>query len=291
MKELANEKVCLALGYFDSVHLGHRKLIDVTRKTAAEHGIGCAVSTFSNNAYKVFNSDGKQVYTYAERCELLSELCDYILPMRFDAHLKSKTASEFLDMLFAKHNIAAVVCGYDYLFGAGASGDSDFLREYCSEHGTDCVVVDKFELDGVRVSTSLVKELLSCGEMEKANEYLGSPFSVSGKVVHGRGAGRMFDIPTANLKISMAKLLPAAGVYGTSCVINGETYYGATNVGARPTFGITKQAVETMISDFDDNIYDADMTVYFHKRLRGVKKFETPAELSKQIHVDIRWNK
>ena len=138
MKELRDEKVCLALGYFDSMHLGHRALIAAARKTANESGVGCAVATFSNNAYKQFNIDGKQVYTYAERCTLLDGLCDYVLPMRFDARLKNMPAEQFLDMLASHYDIAAAVCGYDYLFGKGAKGDAELLESYFSARGARC---------------------------------------------------------------------------------------------------------------------------------------------------------
>ncbi len=292
MKELTAEtEVCLALGYFDSVHLGHRSLLAAARAYADAHGVACAVATFSNNAYKLFNRDGKQVYTYAERLQLFDGLCEYVLPMRFDSKFKERTAADFLKALFSHYNIKAVVCGYDYLFGAGAKGDAEFLKRYCAEIGKDCTVVDKFELCGTRVSTSLIKHLLATGKIEQANEYLGAPFSLSGKVVHGRGAGRMFDIPTANIKISSAKLLPHSGVYGSTCVIDGITYYGATNVGARPTFGLTASAVEIMLDGFNDSIYDKDIKIFLHKYLRPVTKFETPSELSKQVHKDVAWYK
>ncbi len=292
IKELTSDtKVCIALGYFDSVHLGHRKLIETARLLAKSRGVECAVATFSNNAYKVFNKDGKQVYTFAERCKLLEELCDSILPMRFDKRMKDRDATEFLDLLFQHYTIDSVVCGYDYLFGAGARGDAELLKKYCAERNVTCVVMDKFELDGVRVSTTVVKDMLAAGKIEDANTYLGAPFSLSGKIVHGRGAGRLFDIPTANIKIPTDKLLPSFGVYGTTCIIDGKEYVGATNIGARPTFDLTKTVVETMIKDFNENIYDKEITVYFHKFLRPVMRFETPALLSKQVHENINWRK
>ena len=290
MKEFTTEKACLALGYFDSMHLGHRELIRVAKAYAEENGLACAVATFSNNAYKVFNFDGKQVYTFAERCKLLDGLCDYILPMRFDTRLKNCPAEHFLDILTSKHDIKALVCGYDYSFGKGAQGDAEYLKDYCARRGIACIVVPKYEKDGMRISTTSVKDALSSGDIETANEYLGAPFMLCGKVVHGRGAGRMFNIPTANVKCGTGKMTPSAGVYGTVCVIDGVKYVSATNVGARPTFGLTKPVVETMIKDFNDNIYGKDITLYFKKFLRPITKFETPVELSKQVHKDIAWN-
>ena len=291
MRELGSEEVCIALGYFDSVHLGHRSLIEKTSEYAKAHNIGSCLATFSNNAYKLFNAEDKQVYTYTERVQLLNDMCDYILPMRFDTRLKNYTAEVFLHGLFSRLNIKAVVCGYDYLFGAGAKGDAALLKAFCEERGVDCIVMPPVELDGERVSTTLVKTLLKSGNIEKANAFLGEPFMLSGKVVRGRGAGRMFDIPTANIKYATSKLLPKTGVYGTVAEIDGEKFYGVTNVGSRPTFGLSKLTVETMLDDFNDNIYDKDIKIYFYKYLREVSKFETPAQLSKQVHKDLGWYK
>lgn len=290
MLELVKDvPVCLALGYFDSVHLGHRSLIEKANNYAKSHGISTAVATFSNNAYKLFNKDGKSIYTYSERCNLLDGICDYVLPMRFDTALKNTDAKSFLDNLFLNYDIKSVVCGYDYLFGARAEGDVEFLKKYCSERNVKCLICDKFEFSGVRVSTSEIKDLLLQGKIETANAYLGEPFMLTGKVVHGRGAGRMFDIPTANVKLSADKFLPKEGVYGATCVVDDKKYRGAVNIGPRPTFDLSKTTVEIMIKDFNDDVYDKNITIYLHRFLRDVKKFETPVELSKQVHVDIEW--
>lgn len=291
MKELTNEEVCLALGYFDSVHLGHRNLISESRKLADKMGCGLAVATFTNNAYKQFNEHDKQVYTYPERCELLKDLCDYVLPMRFDSRLKNCSAEMFLEHLISVHNIKAMTCGYDYLFGKGARGDAELLSGFCSSHGIECLVVPKFETDSVRISTTAVKSLLAEGSIERANEFLGEPFFVTGKVVHGRGAGRLFDIPTANIKFPSSKLLPKSGAYGVVCTVDGKQYFGAANVGNRPTFGMSKLVVEVMIAEFNENIYDKEIKLSFRKYLRPIVCFETPAQLSKQVHKDIGWNK
>lgn len=291
MKELTPEtEACLALGYFDSMHLGHRRIIEEMCGFAAELGLASCVATFSNNAYKLFNREEKAVYTYAERCTLLEGTCDCVLPIKFDKRLKETPAEKFLDEVFSAYSVKAVVCGYDHLFGAGAKGDAELLKAYCAAHGVPCRIIGKFELDGTRVSTTLVKELLAAGKVEDANRYLGTPFFATGKVVHGRGAGRMFDIPTANLKLPADKLLPATGVYGVECVVGDRTYKGAANVGARPTFGLSKAETEVMIDDFSDNIYDESITLRFIKYLRPVKRFDTPALLSKQVHEDIKWS-
>lgn len=291
MEELIAEKeVCLALGYFDSVHVGHRHVISVAKHYASAHGIACAVATFSNNAYKVFNPDGKAVYTYAERCQLLDGLCDYVLPIRFDARLKKHSAETFLSTLFSRYNVKAVVCGYDYMFGSGGKGDAELLKRFCGERSIDCIVVDKFELDGIRASTTNIKDMLANRDIESVNRILTVPYMIIGTVVRGRGVGRSIDIPTANMNYSSDKFLPGDGVYGTVCTVDNKEYKSITNIGARPTFGIIKRAVETMLDGFSDNIYGKEIKLDFYKFIREIKRFETPAELSVQVHKDMNWS-
>lgn len=285
-----NTPVAIALGFFDSVHLGHQKVLNAARDYAKSHGISTAVATFTNNAYKQFNTNSKLVFTYAERLTVLKDFADYIVPMRFDSKFKELHAKQFLLNGISRYNIKAIVCGYDYTFGAGAKGDIGLLKQFGAENGIDVIVIDKTDVDGERVSSTFIKNLLNNGDIEKANKMLGFKFFIDAKVVSGRGAGRMFDIPTANLKFSNDKIVVKGGVYATSCIIDGVRYRSATNVGGRPTFGLSKQVVETMIRDFNDNIYDKTIRVEFLARLRDEVKFETPALLSKQVHKDINHN-
>lgn len=288
MQELYDKRpVCVALGFFDSVHLGHRTVIAKAAECAKKYGIESAIFTFSNNAYKQFNSDGKLVYTYQERLTLLEGLCDFVIPFRFNSVFKELTADEFLQKGIEKYGIKCAVCGYDYLFGAGAQGDAAYLKAFADRCGIDCEIVDKYAFGDERISTTRIKELLMQGEIVRANEFLGSPFFMDATVVKGRGAGRMFNIPTANLGISRDKIKPKEGVYATRTVVDGKSYVSATNVGTRPTFGLHRSVVESMLADFSDNLYGKSVRLYFLKRLRDIEKFETPALLSKQVHDDL----
>lgn len=286
-----NTQVCLALGFFDSVHTGHKQVIKAAFDYARSHGIASAVATFSNNPYKQFNPDDKLIYTFAERETLFQGLVDFVAPMRFDASFKKSSAIAFLERLIVKYNIKALVCGYDYTFGEGASGDTNLLKSWCAAHKIDCIVVEEYDFDGDRVSSSLIKKLITNGKIEHANLLLSSPFFITGRVVHGRGVGRMFDIPTANVKIHIDKLLPKVGVYATKTEVGGKKYYSVTNVGGRPTFDLSRVVVESMLDDFNDNIYDQPIKIEFIKRLRDNVKFDSPALLSAQVHKDIKWYK
>lgn len=286
-----NTEVCLALGFFDSVHIGHQQVLKAATDYARARNIASAVATFSNNPYKQFNPDEKLIYTFAERETLFQGFVDYIAPMRFDAAFKRSSAVSFLERLIVKYNIKAIACGYDYTFGEAASGDTTLLKSWCAAHRIDCIVVDRYDFDGERVSSSLVKKLITSGKIEHANLLLSMPFFVTGRVVRGRGVGRMFDIPTANMKTHLDKLLPKVGVYATKTEVGGKKYYSVTNVGGRPTFDLTKLTVESMLDDFNDNIYDQPIKVEFIKYLRDNIRFDSPALLSAQVHKDLKWYK
>lgn len=294
MKEITDLQnmpdVCVALGFFDSVHCGHRHIIERVKFLSGRYGCKSAVVTFSNNAYKQFNPTAKEVYTYTERLTLFDELAlDCVIPVRFDAQTKATDRADFLDYLTSGGRVRAFVCGYDYLFGAGGKGDAEYLRQYCTERGIFCDVIPPVMNDGVRVSTSVIKKLLADGDLPLANRYLTRPFFLDGSVEHGRGVGRLFGIPTANLKVCKDKLLPRCGVYASHAEINGKKYRAVTNIGAKPTFGEPSVTVETFIDGDMDDLYFRPMRLELVRYLRDIIKFESPAELSKQIHKDLLW--
>lgn len=282
--------VCIALGYFDSVHCGHREILRQTKECAIERAVKSAVFTFDNNMNGVFDKNEKQVYTFNERIALLEAIgIGAVVYASFDASLKSMSADIFLEKLFSSLNIIKVFCGYDYRFGAYGKGNAKLLKEHCLACNIECETVPKIEYDGKRVSTTSIKQLLSIGDLERANKLLATPFSISGTVVHGRDVGHKYNIPTANINPSSDKLLPACGVYGTYVTVDGVHYKAVTNVGSKPTFNEHDMSVESMLIDFDGTLYGKEIKIDFIKKLRDIKKFATPSELSEQIHRDIDW--
>lgn len=282
--------LCIALGFFDSVHCGHREILGRTVNSAAALGADSAVFTFDNNMNSLFSGDEKQVYTFEERLALFDKLkMNLVVFAHFDSGFMSLKADRFLDRLFSSLKIKKAICGYDYRFGYKGSGDADLLKRYCNEHGAECEIVSEIKSGGERVSTTLIKKLLYGGNITEANRLLVDPFSTVGTVVHGRSVGHLYDMPTANIIPEKDKLLPREGVYATYAIVDGKKYKSVTNVGGKPTFGLNDVSVETMLIDFNGTLYGKELKIEFVKKLRDIKKFETPTKLSEQIRKDIDW--
>ncbi|MCI9031241.1 MAG: bifunctional riboflavin kinase/FAD synthetase [Clostridia bacterium] len=282
--------ICLALGFFDSVHLGHRKLLEKTTAYSAAHKAFSCVFTFDNDMGAFFDKDSKQIFTFNERMEIFEKLgLDIVLYKSFDKIFMNKSAEEFLSELFSSRNIVKIFCGYDYSFGRGGKGNVSLLEKFCKDKGVEVEVISKIEQDGERVSTTLIKELLFQGDLEKANKLLKEPFWTQGAVVHGRNVGHLYGIPTANIEYPKGKILPKHGVYGTIVYIDSTKYKGVTNIGTKPTFDESSISVETFIDGTINDIYGKELKIVFVKYLRDIQKFDSPAALSAQIHRDLNW--
>ncbi len=279
--------ITLALGYFDSVHYGHRRIISSAVDYASKNGLKSCVFTFSNDLSSFFGKDSGQIYTYEERKSKLFSLgVDEIISFEFNQDFQNLNKKQFLEVLSEKYRIEKVFCGYDYTFGKGREGNVDFLTEY---FGKDRVkVFDCIELDGKRVSTSLIKELLKDGNICQANKFLSEPYSIYGRIVKGRGEGHVYGFPTANLQCPTNKTLPKRGVYATFTTVGEKRYKSVTNVGAKPTFSIMGDSIESLLVDFSGDLYGKNVTLEFVSYLRDTKAFNNPEELRYQIFEDVK---
>ena len=268
--------IVLALGYFESVHLGHRRVIAECVKLSAQLNCKSAVFTFTGD-FK-----GLPVFTFQERADKIKKLNpDYLICAEFDK-IKDMSGGEFVGRLTENFNIKAVVCGRDFRYGAGAkSSVGDLKKVFQTKIIEDCIYA------GEKVSTSLIKEQLAAGMIEKANHILGENYAVTGSVKEGRQFGRAVGFPTANIQIEQDKLRLKAGVYAISAIIQNKEYKGIANYGTRPTFDGKDELLETHLIDFDGNVYGKDMTVMFYKFIRPIKKFKSKDELIAQIKEDI----
>ncbi len=286
---IKNQKLGLALGFFDCVHFGHREILDAVKVYCRNEQAVRSVFTFSNDMLK---EGVKQIYSSLEREMLFERECgmEFVISLPFDEKMKNTDKKDFLDGLVSRYNIGAFICGYDYTFGRGGEGNVEYLREYCESHGITPVIVPPVKSsDGITVSTTRIKQYLSSGDIIKANELLVTPYFIRGKVVKGRGEGHLFGIPTANLAVDDSKFLPKRGVYATKVDIEGKEYKAVTNVGDKPTFGDGTVTVESLIGEFSGDIYGKTITVSFVRYLRDIQKFVSPEELAQTIHNDLRW--
>lgn len=283
-----NRDAVLGLGYFDCLHIGHRKLLEEVKSMAKAKGVAGSVFTFSNNPGKLLKNKNRLVNTFDERLDLFENFgMDMVFYAEFDKQFMSMEAEVFLQKLKEKH-VVGVVCGFDYTFGSRSVGTVKMLSEFCALNGIAFKMVDKVDFCGQKASATLIKDLLTKGEIEKANACLGHDYFLSGIVCHGFGIGADRVYPTANVTVDEDKLLPKLGVYAGRAEIGGETYRCVVNIGGRPTFddgGAVK--AETYLLDYNGDIYGKKITVFLKKYIREIKKFDSAEALKEQITKDI----
>lgn len=292
MQEITlNDKVgdiVLALGFFDCVHKGHKKLLDIVAKNAKELNASSCVFTFSNNPFNTLNKSYSLINTYGERKKIFKDLgLDYVLPFVFDKDTQNTDPTKFLDNLTNNLAIKCIVCGYDYAFGKNGAGNTELLASYCKKNNIKLVIMDKFLIDNKRVSSTAIKEQLVLGNVKNASKLLGDNYFIDGTVVAGRGDGSKYRFPTANLKFDNSKLLVKSGVYKTIITIGSSEYRAVTNVGQKPTFDDYSLTIESLLADFNDDIYGCSITVEFVDFIRDIVKFSSPEQLFNQIQDDL----
>ena len=283
-KDEYNFPALVVLGCFDAVHVGHAELLKKAKLQAKINGLDLGVMMFGNG------KGGRQVYTFEERLAFLSGYnAKFVLKIDYNDEFKKTTPAEFLNILEEKINIKGYMSGKDFRFGAGAKGKSSTLKKYAEDEDNAVwyMPVKDIMIDGEKVSTTLIKQYLEEGKIQKANELLGREYFVSGEVCegHGRGAS-VLGFPTANIVYPANKVLVAPGVYGVEAEIDGTVYKGVANCGPRPTFGEDAIVLEAYFEGLNENLYGKTLTVKFLNYIRGIKKFENADELKAQIASD-----
>ena len=282
-------KYMLALGFFDCLHVGHRSLIANLCSVADLYGLTPAVFTFDDNFFKTLGKTDKLVYNLDERKNILFEefgIEKVFVGAPTKEFLKMR-AEEFLVYL-EKLGVGGIIAGEDFRFGLNAEAGMKELTAWAIRNGIICVTQPILAEWNKKISSTDIRKYLEYGEVGIANSLLGSRYFFEGEVVHGRGVGATYGLPTANLNVGDDKVLPLDGVYDTRVLVGKEWYKGVTNVGTCPTFDFHKRTVETHILDFDADIYGEIIRVEFVERIRCVVKFNSLEELKEQIHNDIQ---
>jgi riboflavin kinase/FMN adenylyltransferase len=282
----------IALGYFDGVHIGHRKLIEELLRQSGKIGLKTMVYTFDRHPQNVIRPDQSipLIYPPEERYKILRDLgVDSVEMTAFDKCIANMTPEQFFeDVLVKKYNMKYGVVGFNYRFGREGKGDVRLLGGLATERGIRIDVVKPVKLDGQLVSSSYIRRLLKEGDIKRANDCLGSNYTVSGRVVKGKGRGNGMGIPTANIRLPEGVMYPARGVYATNTLFEGKRYISITNVGINPTFNNDRTVTETYILGLNEDLYNRCIAVEFFDRIREEKKFAGREELRKQIELDIR---
>jgi riboflavin kinase/FMN adenylyltransferase len=281
-----------AIGMFDGVHLGHRQVVLAARALAEDLGVCTGVVTFDRHPSAVTGSGcpGRFLMTTKQRLESLAELGpDTVVILPFDEKLAAMSPRAFVTgVLLKRLSLVGAVVGENHTFGRGASGRAHDLTKIGADLGFEVVVVPSVMVDGVVVSSTLIRSLIGAGDVAGAARYLGRPFAVDGVVIEGRRLGKRLGYPTMNLGLNSEQALPTAGVYVVSVVIDGDTAsrWGICNVGSRPTVSAGGVTVEVHVLDFDGESYGKSIRVSFLSYVREEKRFASLQQLKEAIASD-----
>jgi len=279
------EKTIYALGFFDGVHRGHAALLEACRALADRYHCRAGVVTFGTHPDTLVQGRTPVLLmTAADRERIMKEQfhMDTVLTLPFDEQLRSMPWLQFLLML-EQYGAMGFVCGDDFRFGHRGQGNAELLAEYCTVENLPFAVIPEQTVDGHRVSSTYIRTQIETGDMETAVRFLGHPYRITGKVVHGHQLGRTLGIPTANLLLPPELATPKFGVYACLCLVDGKSYAAVTNVGTRPTVNGVGVTVEPWILDFEGDLYDREITLDFYRFLRPEMKFPDLAALQAEI--------
>ena len=265
------------------MHRGHVALLDTAKRRARATGAKVALFTFSNNHLRVLGKDVKSLYTFEERLGIYQSLgVDYVIAAEFTEQFRVSSGAEFVAQL-KRYDLKGVVCGFDYTCGSDRLGSAELQKALSSLCTVD--VVDAVCCNGVKVSTTLIRAMLTDNQLERANELLSQPFFAVGTVISGRKLGSKIGFPTANLQLDADKFVPE-GVFGGETVLCGKTYKCIVNIGTKPTFDVDAATVEAHIIGFDGDLYGQTVQISLTKFLRKITKFDSADELKKQLQAD-----
>lgn len=284
------QQTVVTIGNFDGIHIGHKKLITTTKKYALEKGLKSVVITFSPHPLEIIKNNLSFLYIFSEEeknREMEKENIDFFIKYPFTKDFANISPKDFINILIEKLNCKILVVGEDYCFGKNREGNVEVLKKICKEKGIEVIKIYNIVIDGERVSSSTIRQCLNNRNIKKANLLLNKPYYILGKVVEGNKLGRTIGFPTANIIPLKNKLLPPDGVYITKTKYNNKMYNSITNIGTNPTVNNIHRTIETYIFDFNQNLYNKEIEVYFYDWIRSVKKFKGIEELKGQIAKDI----
>lgn len=288
-----NKPSVVSIGNYDGVHLGHQHVIKTLLEKSKSLQAPSTVITFEPLAREFFQPDSiMRITSIEKRAEYLFELgVDQVLCIEFNQELASSSPQDFVEkVLIGGLGVKYLCVGDDFRFGKDRAGDFEFLKKVGQRNSFEVTAHDTFTLDGQRVSSGRVREAILAADFDLAEQLLGRPFSVAGRVEKGQQLGRTIQFPTANIAISHP-LIAINGVYCVSVeMLDGETpgrqLTGVANVGIRPTVDGKEKRLEVHLFDFDEEVYGQTLQVQFHKKIRDEQKFDSVELLKKQITKD-----
>jgi len=285
------QSVAVTIGNFDGVHLGHQAMLNELRVAAQERGLHSAVVIFEPHPREFFTPQQApaRLTSLREKLELFRTMgVDRVHVCRFDALFAKQTADDFIRALHEKLHAKFVLIGDDFRFGSGRAGDFALVQKIGAQKGFEVRAVHSVLHAGVRISSTAIRTVLAAGQLRKARDYLGRPYSISGRVVHGDATGRKLGYPTANVQLKH-NLPPLKGVYVVLAhAEESGVLQGVASLGIRPTLKQDdKPVLEVHLFEFAQQIYGKHLRVEFLHKLRDEHKFNGLDELTRQIALDV----
>jgi riboflavin kinase/FMN adenylyltransferase len=286
----SSQKTVVTVGTFDGLHLGHQAIFDELKAVSKTQHLRSVLLTFSPHPAEILKTKPVQlISSLEEKIDVFRSLkIDYMVVIPFSLEFSNLTYVDFVKRyLLEKLNMAHLVFGHDHAFGKNKEGSYLNLQKLGKELNFSLSKVAPFLLNAEIVSSSKIRLAILSGQISLANKLLGHPFSLFGKVVEGDKRGRHLGFPTANIESLLKhKLLPELGVYFVKVLINGSLSYGMCNVGYNPTFNGQDKRVEVHLFNFNKEIYEEEMGIYFLEKLRNEVKFANKEDLINQLVLD-----
>lgn len=287
-----NKRSHLTIGTFDGIHLGHQKIItDVVQSSDAE-GLRSVLITFYPHPQMIVKSDRAPLQLLTpmdEKLEQLQQLkLDTVLIIPFSAELADTEPKVFVEKYLIKHiGVHHFSVGFDHAFGKDREGGESLLRELGKIHQFDVHIIPPVCMAGVKVSSTRIRHYLLEGQLDKANQFLGREYQLSGVVQKGQNLGEKLGFPTANISVTdPLKLVPRDGVYAVRIEIKQKKYQGMANIGTKPTVDGKYHGIEVHIHDFSGDLYNERLKIHFVERIRNEQQFESLEALRVQIKED-----
>ena len=281
----------ITIGTFDGVHLGHQKILKKLNAEAENNGLESSVLTFFPHPRTVLNPDSslKLINTIEERISLFKKSkIDNLIVHPFTKEFSELDSEDYVkNILVDQLKAKIVLIGYDHKFGKNRTADINNLKEYGIKYNFEVIEIKAEEINDIAISSTKIRNTIEEGDIQLTNSYLGYEFSFFGKVVKGNSIGKTLGFPTANIKIGTdIKLIPKNGVYLISTIINQKIIFGMMNIGIKPTTNENTKSIEVNLFDFNQDLYDTNITIYIKQFLREEIKFNSLNELKLQIEKD-----
>ena len=281
--------LALGIGVFDGVHLGHLAVIRCTLAAARESDGTPVIVTFDPHPARILRPENppRLLTSTAHKLQLLAGAgVENVLLVEFNSAFAGQSPDEFIRRL-AVHSVKTICVGEDWAFGKNRSGNVDFLRQLGSDLGYSVIAVPPVKIGSEIVSSTLIRRAVEAGELDRAEQYLGRPYTILGTVVSGAKLGRTIGFPTANLSAHNEQF-PPNGVYAIRARVGSNSHEGVANIGVRPTMddATPGRLLEVHLFDFDHDLYGQDIEISFAKFLRPEQKFPDLDALRAQISAD-----